>query len=62
MKKKCTFATRLMVGVAQSVRVPDCGSEGRGFESHHPPSLRKIRLEITQIINKNETRHTPKGL
>lgn len=30
-----------MVGVAQLVRVPDCGSEGRGFESHLPPS--KIR-------------------
>ena len=26
-----------MVGVAQLVRVPDCGSEGRGFESHLPP-------------------------
>ena len=25
-----------MVGVAQLVRVPDCGSEGRGFESHLP--------------------------
>ena len=41
--KKClTFAPRLakpidMVDVAQSVRVTDCGSEGRGFESHLPP-------------------------
>ena len=26
------------VDVAQSVRVTDCGSEGRGFESHLPPS------------------------
>ena len=26
-----------MVGVAQLVRVPDCGSEGRGFEPHLPP-------------------------
>ena len=26
-----------MVGVAQLVRVPDCGSVGRGFESHIPP-------------------------
>ena len=26
-----------MVDVAQSVRVTDCGSEGRGFESHLPP-------------------------
>ena len=29
-----------MVGVAQLVRVPDCGSEGRGFESHLPPKAR----------------------
>ncbi len=27
------------VGVAQEVRAPDCGSGGRGFESHHPPQL-----------------------
>ncbi len=26
-----------MVVVAQSVRASDCGSEGRGFESHLPP-------------------------
>ena len=26
-----------MVGVAQLVRALDCGSRGRGFESHHPP-------------------------
>lgn len=26
-----------MVDVAQSVRVTDCGSEGRGFEPHLPP-------------------------
>ena len=25
------------VGVAQLVRAPDCGSGGRGFESHHSP-------------------------
>ena len=29
------------VGVAQLVRVPDCGSEGRGFESHLPPKKSK---------------------
>lgn len=28
-----------MVGVAQLVRAPDCGSGGRGFETHHSPSL-----------------------
>ena len=26
-----------MVVVAQLVRAPDCGSGGRGFDSHHPP-------------------------
>ena len=26
-----------MVDVAQLVRVADCGSVGRGFESHLPP-------------------------
>ena len=30
-----------MVDVAQSVRVTDCGSEGRGFESHLPPQVNK---------------------
>ena len=28
-----------MVDVAQLVRVTDCGSEGRGFESHLPPKV-----------------------
>jgi integrase len=26
-----------VVGVAQLVRAPDCGSGGRGFETRHPP-------------------------
>lgn len=30
-----------MVGVAQLVRVSDCGSDGRGFESRHPPHFLK---------------------
>ena len=28
-----------MVAVAQLVRASDCGSEGRGFETHHPPEI-----------------------
>lgn len=28
-----------MVDVAQLVRASDCGSEGRRFESGHPPKL-----------------------
>ena len=30
-----------MVVVAQLVRAPDCGSGGRGFESHLPPKCQK---------------------
>ena len=30
-----------MVVVAQLVRASDCGSEGRGFESHLPPGKKK---------------------
>ena len=29
-----------MVGVAQLVRVPDCGSGSRGFEPRHPPLIK----------------------
>ena len=31
-----------MVVVAQLVRASDCGSEGRGFESHHPPNKKEV--------------------
>lgn len=31
-----------MVAVAQLVRASDCGSEGRGFESHLPPAWREV--------------------
>ena len=37
-----------MVDVAQSVRVTDCGSEGRGFESHLPPKQNKRSKEMSQ--------------
>ena len=30
-----------LVGIAQLVSASDCGSEGRGFESHYPPSLKE---------------------
>jgi hypothetical protein len=41
----CTAITKTvanMVVVAQSVRALDCGSKGRGFESHHPPKTQKV--------------------
>ena len=31
-----------MVAVAQLVRAPDCGSGGRGFETHQPPIIKLI--------------------
>ncbi len=33
-----------MVGIAQLVSAPDCGSGGPGFESLYPPSFRKDLL------------------
>ena len=33
-----------MVGIAQLVRASDCGSEGRGFESHYLPKQNKKLL------------------
>ena len=31
-----------MVTIAQLVRASDCGSEGRGFETHHPPKVKAV--------------------
>ena len=46
MEKYCIFAAaNQMVDLAQLVRVPDCGSEGRGFESHLPPRKEEVQLE-----------------
>ena len=39
VKKKNIFAASFMAIIAQLVRVPDCGSEGRGFESHWSPKI-----------------------
>ena len=36
----------LTVGVAQLGRAPDCGSGGRGFESHHPPHTKQKTYKI----------------
>lgn len=35
-----------MVAVAQLVRASDCGSEGRGFESHLPPIAKSGRKSL----------------
>jgi hypothetical protein len=38
-----------MVVVAQLVRASDCGSEGRGFESHLPPKKNPKHLLISRL-------------
>ena len=38
--------TEQMVDLAQLVRVPDCGSVGRGFESHIPPREEEVRESL----------------
>ena len=45
-----------MVGIAQLVSAPDCGSGGRGFESHYPPYyfVHKICKIIIKIVIKNQ--------
>lgn len=49
-RKKLYLCTRnQMVDVAQLVRVPDCGSVGRGFESHLPPS-KKETMKIASFF------------
>ena len=39
--QSCVFRVK-MVDVAQLVRASDCGSEGRGFESLHPPHFYRL--------------------
>ena len=34
-----------MEGVAQLASASDCGSEGRGFDSHRPPQKKALALE-----------------
>ena len=43
-------AEESMVGVAQLVSAPDCGSGGRGFESLHPPHFSSPRAAKSCII------------
>ena len=41
-----------MVAVAQLVRAPDCGSGGRGFETHQPP-VTEIDLVLIYIYSED---------
>ena len=42
MLVKVIYLRAQMVVVAQLVRAPDCGSGGRGFESHLPPKVKGL--------------------
>ena len=42
------YDSRALVGVAQLVRASDCGSECRGFESHHPPCCQEVSIGRNQ--------------
>ena len=39
-----------LVGIAQLVSASDCGSEGRGFESHHPPLNRLVDFDWQTVL------------
>ena len=43
--KSIIFGT-IMVGVAQLVRAPDCGSGGRRFEPGLPPIFSNVRIKL----------------
>ena len=58
-RKKLYICTRKQtVDVAQLVRVPDCGSVGRGFESHLPPR-KKETLEMTSLFFSHQVSKSP---
>ncbi len=40
-----------MVVVAQLVRASVCGTEGRGFESHHPPFKKGLAFARPFLLN-----------
>ena len=57
-KKKSVFLPRLfetpnMAVVAQLVRVPDCGSVGRRFESDLPPEEKKQQIAAFFALHRN---------
>ena len=41
----------VMVGMAQLVSAPDCGSGGRGFESHYPPFLLWVTSSVGRALD-----------
>ena len=50
LQKQFFFADN-MVGMAQLVSAPDCGSGGRGFESHYPPFLLWVTSSVGRALD-----------
>ena len=44
------FSKLNMVDVAQLVSASDCGSEGRGFDSHHPPHKNRGYRPVSSVF------------
>ncbi len=42
---------RWVVGVAQLVRAPDCGSGGRGFNSRHSPHFSSFNVQPSALFS-----------
>ncbi len=56
VRKKLYLCIRIQtVDVAQLVRVPDCGSVGRGFESHLPPVKKETMKIASFFMSVNES-------
>ena len=50
-----------MVGIAQLVSAPDCGSGGQGFESLYPPCLQDGRGGFVHAMNVVSSGVSPSG-
>ncbi len=46
-----------MVGMAQLASAPDCGSGGRGFKSHYPPSKSEAPIAFQILGYSQAVRH-----
>ena len=52
-----------MVDIAQLVSASDCGSEGRGFESHYPPHKKALRFAegiFYEVDNEMDSKGRPR--
>ena len=56
MRYLCSDLENYMVRIAQSVRALDCGSKGRGFESHSSPPPKyngELKHYFSSVIIRN---------